>query len=240
MSSQLGIKGYDPVKNTEYILLATDSQSTIKDENEEIVDIGYNAKKIINPKDKSTIISYTGLNLTQENVNYPKKIKKNLESLMNSKNLSKDKIEKIFQEINEETSKLDGDNTAIIGKNEEDLNLLAYDINGLSEPILFSSGGTGMEYLTPFVGNRIKKMDMANKGVILPIEEAMILAMQGINYTAKYDEMTGGNFNFAILTPNKRINISNFGKIDESKGFRDIEKLYKKLEKEKLKDLIFA
>lgn len=236
MTSETGIKGYDPMEKQEYVLVATDSQRTMEDDQGKILRKGYDMKKLILPQTKNQIIAYAGLNLHQAGVDYPEEIKRNLSRLHNSKNLSSENLEKIFEEINFQLKKVKGENTYILGIEEKGkINLKAYDKNGLSKNLLFTSAGEGQKFLDDFIGNRLKKTKMDEKGVIMPLSEAMILSMQGLNYAAKNDEYTGGNFNFGILTKDKRCTFTNFAKIDKSIGYRGVEDLYYKSEKEKIK-----
>lgn len=211
MTTIFGICAFDPKKNREYILLASDSQvsrcfDTCTKENFLRVE-RTDYKKLI--QTKHGIIASCGKAIDLVH-NVEEEIKQSYFNL-HQNNISKNEIIKNLRKISTKYN-----NSNILGSNfDKELNLLGYSAKfNLLKGLIFipridrnlsaTYRGSGNNYAYNFIDPELKKYQNMQERFsnLISINDLIDLSIEGMKNASKNDLYTGGHMDLAIITKN--------------------------------------
>jgi len=211
MTYGLGIKGKDPILG-EYLVIASDSKTTIIDKNKSKIGVNNDYHKIDGTKDDKYFYTEAGtinnsytehMNQAEKNLFFNTHSTKTLENNLNDFNDAKEKL----------TNKR---NSYIIGTPELKLFHLPHNKRKIKKKDLIATIGSGSPYGEFFLNSRIDSFK--EKGFLyMPLQKAIYEAMESQKYAQQNEsETVGGSVDLAIKTQNNFSKIYNSIKLDDS------------------------
>lgn len=230
MTTIIGIKGHDPKRKKDYVLLASDSQGSSVNTKGDLIGCNYNTTKIICNFKKKYILANAGKAIYPPVYNPTENTFKEIINLAQN-NKTKEELISSLKEIQkqyEENVYLGGSNfggkVSIWNfKKRTSTNFPDYSEDNFG--VAFD--GSGRSYASSEIG-KSREWDFKTT---IPLDEAIFLCLNGLKKSAKNDEFTGGHMNLAVITNTNSYSYSNFAELNKNEKF---SKLIKKSE-EKLR-----
>lgn len=236
MTTIIGISGYDPNKNQEYILIATDSRVSFNWGKGFGIDVlSDNAEKIIFNQETSLILSYDGTQLKSDGP--LEKQVKNLESKLYQNK------EEIFQDLEMINKEEDHSYVFATKCNDSlDLNCLFKRYqekksrffrrkvtkiadNERHEKIKRVVIGSGAQYFSQKIKKKFEKIGIEENRYVSTLKEIILPIIDSFKEISNKDIYTGGKINLGILTKSNIIKLSDIYDLNQNKMKIELEKI---------------
>ncbi len=210
MTTIFGIRAFDPKKDKEYILMASDSQLSLRETDKSVITVcSYNCEKLLATSHKVMADAGTYIN-TYDIDSHNTRTNKAKQAYKNLKDFDLDKTE-IITELRQISKEFD--NSYIIGLNfDYRLNIMGYHtkynflrrrVPQIYNSLQFTFRGSGGHYakdiIRPKLGEHTTSIDLGGK-IIMPIEDLISLSIDGMQEASENDMYTGGHMDIAIIT----------------------------------------
>jgi len=199
MTTNIGVKAFDPNYKENYVLLVADSQGTWKDEGLERS--AYNQKKIYLNKGKNFMFASAG---TTNNFIFEYK------SILKSKEvINSEKLIKTFSNINKQNF---NDNTYICAQNQNGIvSFFTLFENRLVEAE-YLCNGSGKKFIQKSMDEILEFSRWMNREriIVCPLKEVISFCFNVLQKASKKDKYTGGHMDIGIMTSKASIICYNF------------------------------
>lgn len=225
MTTAIGIKGYDPILKKSYILLASDSKWTNKQER----DFGFDAIKIVYNKNANMILAHAGTALFNSDNKFYKDTIKKINNLEN-KNYSKN--EEIFKDLNQINKDAKcaflfasniNSNLSLNYVRKKDFKILNKKLfkKNINKDIISGFIGSGHKFADGEIKKTLNLLPRTNDNEYeIKLSNLLQLINKGLIESSRNDINTNGHIDIGVLQNNGYMKVRNFSNLHEYEDFQ--------------------